>query len=154
MEQIVRTLDSRSLVVFKTLPSERVERYLERLLDKVDAGHTFPLVCFENNRKLLCVPEDFAVVGVKGNCEAMRMQIPLILAWAMSVHKSQGQTFERLKVDLKRAFEKGQGASISMSLSHTFLRLRPSLAYVALSRVKSMDGLQLLNFDRSKYVSI
>lgn len=35
--------------------------------------------------------------------------MPLILAWSLSVHKSQGQTLERVKVDLRRTFEKGQG---------------------------------------------
>ena len=38
------------------------------------------------------------------------LKVPLILAWALSIHKSQGQTLERVKVDLNRIFEKGQGA--------------------------------------------
>ena len=53
----------------------------------------------------------------------------------MSIHKSQGQTLERVKVDLARVFEKGQ-------------------AYVALSRATSLEGLQVLNFDPAKVKSI
>lgn len=43
-----------------------------------------------------------------GETEAERNAVPLILAWALSIHKSQGQTIERLKVDLGSIFEKGQ----------------------------------------------
>ncbi|PAV21915.1 dna repair and recombination pif1 [Pyrrhoderma noxium] len=94
----------------------------------------WPLVQFTNGREYLCVPMKFEAVGVLGNVEATRNQVPLILAWAMSIHKSQGQTLERVKVDLGRTFEKGQ-------------------AYVALSRATSLDGLQVVNFDRNKVMA-
>lgn len=38
---------------------------------------------------------------------ATRVQVPLILGWALSIHKAQGQTLERVKVDLDHVFEMG-----------------------------------------------
>tara|TARA_Y100000816_G_C26108334_1_gene590096 strand:- start:5278 stop:7134 length:1857 start_codon:yes stop_codon:yes gene_type:complete len=59
-------------------------------------------------------------------------QYPLILAWAMTIHKSQGATLSLAEVDVGGSiFEYGQ-------------------TYVALSRVKSLDGLYLSNFDPKK----
>lgn len=58
---------------------------------------------------VICVPNDFTIENAEGTVEAKREQIPLILAWALTIHKSQGQTIERVKVDLKRMFEMGQG---------------------------------------------
>lgn len=71
----------------------------------------WPLVLFTTGCKLLCAPLEFTVEGFMGNVEARRLQVPLTLAWALSVHKSQGQTLTRVKVDLGRIFERGQGMS-------------------------------------------
>ncbi|KAI5124476.1 hypothetical protein M0805_008358 [Coniferiporia weirii] len=106
-----------------------------REMDKISGGsRVWPLVRFTNGREVLCVPLEFSVENVNGATEVRRDQVPLILAWALSVHKSQGQTIERVKVDLGRTFEKGQ-------------------AYVALSRATNMETLQVLNFDRSKVMA-
>lgn len=60
---------------------------------------------------------------------AVRTQIPLRLAWAISIHKSQGMTLERARVDLRQVFEKHQ-------------------VYVALSRIQSLEGLSVQGFRR------
>jgi len=94
-------------------------------------GTQWPFVEFENGRKALCPPSLFSVTNVFGQEEASRDQVPLIVAWAMSIHKSQGQTLGRVKIDMGRIFEKGQ-------------------AYVAISRATSLESLQILNFQPAK----
>jgi len=101
-------------------------------------SQSWPLVRFAiadgTTRDLLCQRELWKVELPNGEVQASRAQVPLILAWALSIHKAQGQTLERVKVDLGKVFEKGQ-------------------AYVALSRATNMAGLQVSRFDPNKVLA-
>lgn len=103
-----------------------------------DTSQKWPLVrfCIPDGtfRDMLLHKESWKIELPNGEVQASRSQIPLILAWALSIHKAQGQTLERVKVDLGKIFEKGQ-------------------AYVALSRATSQEGLQVLRFDPKKVVA-
>lgn len=117
-----------------------VQRKLKAKLDNQlgSTAHLYPLVRFAisdgTTRDLLCQRESWKVELPNGEVQASRSQVPLILAWAISIHKAQGQTLERVKVDLGKVFEKGQ-------------------AYVALSRATSMEGLQVMRFDPKKVIA-
>jgi len=60
-----------------------------------------------------------------------REQVPLILAWSLTIHKAQGATVDCAEIDIGGSFEHGQ-------------------AYVALSRVRTLDGLSLKGGDLSR----
>ena len=77
---------------------------------------------------MLVVRDEFRVEDNEGRLLARRVQLPLVLAWAMSIHKSQGQTIEQVKIDLRSVFAKGQ-------------------IYVALARAASLKELHVLSFD-------
>ena len=62
---------------------------------------------------------------------AERTQYPLRLAYGITIHKSQGMTLDKLVVDCSRIFERGQ-------------------AYVAMSRVRTLDGLYIKDFSKEK----
>ncbi|EJD41009.1 hypothetical protein AURDEDRAFT_22922, partial [Auricularia subglabra TFB-10046 SS5] len=49
----------------------------------------------------------FKIKGDRGSVVAHRTQLPLMLAWAISIHKSQGQSIGKVWVDLSTTFEKG-----------------------------------------------
>ncbi|XP_063829547.1 ATP-dependent DNA helicase PIF1 [Ostrinia nubilalis] len=87
----------------------------------------FPVVRFKNKKEYTARTERWYVKNANGTL-LCRRQIPLNLAWAFSIHKSQGLTLDCVEMSLSKIFEAGQ-------------------AYVALSRAQSLDTLRVLDFD-------
>jgi len=88
-----------------------------------------PVVRFNNGLEMTVnyhtwMSENIPGIGVS--------QIPLILSWAITIHKSQGATLDRCIIDIgERVFEAGQ-------------------SYVALSRIKSLQGMSIMSYDVSR----
>ncbi|XP_026291707.2 uncharacterized protein LOC113216175 [Frankliniella occidentalis] len=75
-------------------------------------------------------------VSKNGKCLS-RAQFPLVLAYACSIHKSQGLTLQRVIVDIGALKEQCVG-----------------LSYVALSRCTSLEGMLLVPFSLSRFLKI
>ncbi len=87
----------------------------------------YPEIRTLTGRKITVTPLDWNIEE-NGKSLATISQLPLRLAWAMTVHKSQGMSMDAAVMDLSSAFEYGQG-------------------YVALSRVRRLKGLHLLGIN-------
>ncbi|SCU88034.1 LADA_0E07756g1_1 [Lachancea dasiensis] len=117
-----------------TRPMARAEtlRIMLKIAERENKQFSYPLIRFTTPnhgfRFELIQPTEFTVDVPAQKTSVSRIQLPLILCWALSIHKAQGQTIDRLKVDLKKIFEEGQ-------------------VYVALSRAVSKERLQIINFE-------
>lgn len=70
---------------------------------------------------------------IKQRCLASRSQIPLKVAYSVTIHRLQGLTVDKICVDLNNCFESGQ-------------------FYTALSRARTIEGLHILNFRPSSLI--
>jgi ATP-dependent exoDNAse (exonuclease V) alpha subunit len=87
----------------------------------------YPIVRTVSGKTIVATPEQWSVEENEESLASVT-QIPLRLAWAITVHKSQGMTLDAVEMDLSKSFEYGMG-------------------YVALSRVRTLSGIKLLGIN-------
>ncbi|MGB4957515.1 MAG: PIF1 family ATP-dependent DNA helicase [Candidatus Saccharimonas sp.] len=125
----VLTLKQGALVMAVKNDSSR--RYANGSIGTVvdfEPGSDYPVVEFLNGKTVTMMPDTWELRdGDKKR--ASISQVPLRLAWAITVHKSQGMTLDAARIDLRKAFVPGMG-------------------YVALSRVKNLDNLYLTGINQ------
>jgi ATP-dependent DNA helicase PIF1 len=121
--EVLRLKKGASVMCIKNSPDRKyVNGSLGTVID-FEEGTDYPKVKLNNGSTVLIRPESWELRdGDKRR--ASLTQLPLRLAWAITVHKSQGMTLDAARVDLSRAFVEGMG-------------------YVALSRVKNLKSLVL-----------
>ncbi len=116
------------VMAVKNSPERRYANGSVGVVVDFEPGTEYPVVEFKNGKQVTMVPDAWELRdGDKKR--ASISQIPLRLAWAITVHKSQGMTLDAAKIDLRKSFVPGMG-------------------YVALSRVKNLDNLYLYGMNR------
>lgn len=91
------------------------------------SGYSPSVTLYDSGKTIVVKPVNFSIEDDGEELAGVR-QLPLRLAWAVTVHKSQGMTLDSAIIDLSNTFVPGQG-------------------YVALSRLRSLDGLSLLGIN-------
>ncbi len=129
------TLKVGAQVMFIKNDSSPEKRYFNGKIGKVIHLDTDEVIvhCQEDDFNIVTTPEIWENINYSVDAETKAItenkigsytQMPLRLAWSITIHKSQGLTFEKAIIDAQGAFAHGQ-------------------TYVALSRCKSLEGLVL-----------
>ncbi|MBL4669104.1 MAG: AAA family ATPase [Flavobacteriales bacterium] len=135
-KKLIETLKNSVLagenLAFKTgakvmfVKNDKEKRYVNGSLGVILGfnDNNIPSVKLLDGRTIYAEQESWSIIDDSGKTLASYKQIPLRLAWAITVHKCQGMTLDSAEIDLSKTFEMGQG-------------------YVALSRLKKLENLQL-----------
>lgn len=129
--ELLRLKVGASVMFTKNNPKEEFVNGTLGEVTGFDTTSGYPLVKTRNGAIVEAKPMDWSVEE-GGKIRASITQIPLRLAWAITVHKSQGMSLDEAVMDLSRVFEYGQG-------------------YVALSRVRRLSGLYIIGWNRRAF---
>jgi hypothetical protein len=122
-------LKKEAMVIF--IKNNYEKGYINGTLGKIvgfEKNTNLPIVEIFSGRKIVVERDEWILEDDNGKIKAIVKQVPLKLAWALTIHKSQGMTLDAAEIDLSKTFEIGQG-------------------YVALSRIRSVDGLRLMGLN-------
>jgi len=97
-----------------------------KVIDFLPTDNT-PVIKLYNGKVIHAKPDTWAIEE-DGRVKASISQLPIRLAWAITIHKSQGMSLDNAEMDLSRTFAYGMG-------------------YVALSRVRTLKGIRLIGFN-------
>ena len=120
-----------ALVMF--IKNDPSKKFINGTQGKVKGFNTqtgYPIVVTHQNRTIDVKKMVWSIVNQDNVEIASLSQLPLKLAWAITIHKSQGMSLDGAYIDLSKTFETGMG-------------------YVALSRVKSLSNLYLKGFNQT-----
>ncbi|MFK8038158.1 MAG: ATP-dependent RecD-like DNA helicase [Crocinitomicaceae bacterium] len=127
-EQLSLKIGAKVMFVKNNTDKGYINGTLGKIIEYSSLG--FPIVKITGGEEITATTEEWSIDDDKGNSIASFVQIPLRLAWAITIHKSQGMTLDKAELDLSKTFEKGQG-------------------YVALSRLRDIDNLKLIGFNNT-----
>lgn len=94
----------------------------------IDFEEGFPIVETKDGEIFTAFPQEWSIEEGDKVLASIE-QVPLKLAWAVTIHKSQGMTLDNALIDLSKSFIEGQG-------------------YVALSRLRNLNGLKLIGLNK------
>ena len=135
-QQLTLKVGAQVMMIKNTLQKEGIVNGSLGIVRDFSAKKNYPIVEFNNGKTLTISPESwqlekFDSINKTSSVEASLTQVPLILAWAITIHKSQGLTLDKISCDLSDSFTAGQ-------------------SYVALSRARTLDGIfiESINFNK------
>lgn len=126
--EVLRLKKGALVMAVKNAPDRKYANGSIGTVIEFEPATDYPVVEFRSGKTVSMTPDTWELRdGDKKR--ASITQIPLRLAWAITVHKSQGMTLDAARIDLRKAFVEGMG-------------------YVALSRVKNLRSLYLAGINR------